>query len=38
MERQGFVVWLFGIDIANLKLPSKNIMEFQLALGLRSAF
>ena len=38
MDRQGFVVWLFGIDIANLKLPSKSIMELQLALGLRSAF
>ena len=38
MDRQGFVVWLFGIDIANLKLPSKSIIELQLALGLRSAF
>ena len=37
MDRQGFVVWLFGIDIANLKLPSKSIIELQLALGLRSA-
>ena len=38
MVRQGVVVWLFGIDIASLELPSKKLMEFQLALGLRTAF
>jgi hypothetical protein len=38
MVGQGVVVWLFGIDIASLELPSKKLMEFQLALGLRTAF